>query len=111
MSVSTRDFPKGEGSNVHIIVYVPSTKNVSEKISDAEFKKRVGEAKNFLNRAFGGTTTVKGVGSYTAENGLVQENVALVETFTKKKDYNANDLKIKKGLKDIIDRLVLNIRS
>jgi hypothetical protein len=86
-------------SPIQMAVYVPSS-NFDKKISDAEFQKRIKETYSFLNRAFGGTTRVRGIGSwYNDGNKLVNEKVAIVETFAKIKDYKQAQNKLKAWLK------------
>lgn len=92
------DFPTKQqikNSNpIHLAIYVPSTKNFTEPISSAEFKKRINGTKKFLN-SLGGTTTIRGVGSYNLKGKIISEKVAIVESFAKEKDYNKLDLKLK----------------
>lgn len=97
------DFPnKSElknGSEIHVAIYVPSTKNFTEPISELEFKARINEVVSFLNSSFGGTTKIRGVGSYNLDGKPVEEKVAIVDSYTKSKDYGKVDLKLKQFLK------------
>lgn len=92
-------FPKGRGLNVHIVIYVPSTKNVNQKISENQFKGRIRQTAKFLSSAFGGTTRVRGIGTWLNKKTLVQERIAKVETFTNVRDYKKVQGKIKKWLR------------
>ena len=92
------DFPKKRGNKVHLVIFVPSTKEYDKVITSKEFKNRVKEVSIFLSKLFGGTTRVKGVGSYQLEGKDITEKVVMVETFTTPKKYNLHDLKIKKFL-------------
>lgn len=96
------DFPKGDGSPIHIVIYVPSTRNIDQRISNAEFKKRITETTTFLRKQLGGSTKLVGVGNYRSDErqASVSENVAKIESFTSKVKYDEVDLKIKKWLKN-----------
>lgn len=94
------DFPtkrqQNSANKIHIVIYVPSTKQFSKPVTGREFKKRIRETAKFLNRTFGGTTRISGIGSYTLNEKIIDERVVKVETFTKVKDYHKADLKVKK---------------
>jgi len=63
----------------HLVVLVPSTE-VSKRVKSSG---RVAETQAFLTRTFGGTTTVKSVGTYTARDGrVIKEPISEVETYT-----------------------------
>ena len=86
------DFPKGKGMQTYSAIYVPSTQDVNKKITPREHEKRVDDVRRFMTTKFGGTTTVKGVGSYTSKKGqVVKENVAIVENYSDYKDWKASD--------------------
>ena len=85
----------------HLIVFVPSTKDVDVPISDVEFNKRVKLTSSFLSSLFGGTTKVSGTGAYKSDAGkLVTERVAEVETFTEPSNYELKKGKLHKWLMD-----------
>ncbi len=69
-------------------VYVPSTKNINQKISEAEFKKRVITVRNYMRQNFYGSTSVKGIGNYSDKtNRSVDEKVVRVVNFADDKVY------------------------
>jgi hypothetical protein len=82
----------------HLIVFVPSTKDVDKPISDSEFNKRVKETSSFLSELFGGITKISGTGAYHSKKGLVTERVAEVETFTDPSSYEQKKNKLHKWL-------------
>ncbi len=93
-------FPIGVGSNIHLVIYVPSTKNKSIPLSNVEMRRRVRGVVNYMNKAFGGTTRIVGTGSFMFRGKPIEERVVLVETFTNKKDYRKEQLKIRKYLQE-----------
>ena len=76
---------------VQFSVIVPSTK-LNKKIPRA-FNKRVDSEKRFLDKTFGGDTTVRAVGSFVLKKGkkeiLIKERNAIVESSTTKKVFNS----------------------
>jgi hypothetical protein len=86
-----------EPQNVKVQIYVPSTKH-TVKLDRPTFNRRVEETKAFLNRLFGGTTTTKGGGAWMEGNRLIQEPVAVVESYTTMSKYNRYDFRIIKWL-------------
>jgi hypothetical protein len=65
--------------NCRWAIYVPSTKNVNEKIDNTDEVKRViGE----LSDLFGGATATQAIGGWRCANGeVVVENVTIVYSF------------------------------
>jgi hypothetical protein len=96
MGVKTLDFPKGKGSSYHVVIYVPSTRNVSEKISNAQFQSRIRDTVSFLRKTLGGSTRLAGVGNYYSDKlrRSVSETVAKVESFTTRASYYRYDQEI-----------------
>lgn len=86
----TLDFPKGRGNDIHIQIFVPSTE-LDRKIPQEKFESRIKTTKRFLSNLFGGYTAIRGTGGFTERNRLIQENVAVVETFAKRSDYLKHD--------------------
>lgn len=83
---------------VQMAVYVPST--IKEKrISSSQWRARVNETVRFLNRAFGGTTRVRGIGSWEENKKTINEPVYVVESFAKVRDYTQTQLKLKRWLR------------
>ena len=94
-------FPTIErGLDTHLVIYVPTTKKVTEGISPKEIDRRVGEAVDFLNKTFGGSTRVYGVGSWVNSDtdSRVDENIIKVECFTTIEDYNKAQKDVRKFL-------------
>ena len=88
-------------ARINVVIYVPSTKNVTHKISEAEFKKRINSTVGFLRLSLGGSTTIMGIGNYlSSQYGSVTERVAKVESFIDIQRYNRADLIIKKWLEN-----------
>ena len=77
-------------------IFVPSTK-FDKKISKKQFMNRIKDARSFLNKTFGGTTRLKGVGLWETCNLvhlihlLIEEDVVIVESYSTRKDYLAKD--------------------
>jgi len=93
-------FPESGGSTVHLAVYVPSTKNISDDIGKMAHKKRVLEVVKFLQKTYHGSTRYKAMGNfYSKKLGRdVDEEVTRVETYTTPKDYQNNIKELKKFL-------------
>jgi len=74
--------PVGEPVNnlpVQVSIVVPSTVE-QEQIDRETFEKRVEETKRWFDSKFGGDTTTRGVGGYLADDNLIEEPVAVVES-------------------------------
>lgn len=82
----------------HLVVFVPSTRDVDVPISDSAFDKRVKDTSSILAKFFGGTTKISGTGAYHSKKGLVTERVAEVEIFTEPKVYEAQKDKLHQWL-------------
>jgi len=96
------DFPtpkeRSRANNINLAIYVPSTRKLDKPISSAQFKTRINQVVRFLNNTFGGTTRVRGIGSYNLGSKTISEKVAIVETFTQKVSYDGADIKVKRFL-------------
>lgn len=91
------DFPIEKGNNIKISIIVPSTKDKSHHITKQQFKSRINEVSSFLSKIFGGTTNVTAYGTWVDNKDKgVSEDVVVVETYTNKKTWEANDLIVKK---------------
>lgn len=101
MTEKTLDFPKGESSGIHIIITVPSTKNINQIIPEPQFKKRIMDTVKFLRQTVRGSTRVMGIGNYKSDelNKSVTERVAKVESYTSRTNYYKFDEIIEKWLK------------
>jgi hypothetical protein len=65
-----------------VVFYVPSTKNVGDKLTKSERRALVNRIETAFARAFGGSTSTTGIGSWITENGrLVRESVTLVASY------------------------------
>lgn len=65
-----------------VTFYVPSTKNVGEKLTRSERRALVTRVENVFSQNFGGATSTEAVGSYVAESGkLIRERVTLVTSY------------------------------
>lgn len=77
---------------VQFSVIVPSTK-LNKKITPRAFQKRIDSEKRFMDRTFGGDTTVRAVGSFVLRKGrkdiLIKERNAIVESSTIKRVFNS----------------------
>lgn len=83
-------FPADKGFDIHIAIFVPSTK-YSKKISTQEYHSRVKYAVKKMTGLFFGTTSIKGTGSYTSpDNRVINEEVTIVESFTSAQTYQDN---------------------
>lgn len=97
MSPSRRTVPApdvGEEVNnlpIQVSFVVPSTRG-AEQVSNEHFRKRIKFAKKWFDSRFGGDTTTRAKGGYLAEDELIEEDVAVVEssmsidTYLEKKD-------------------------
>lgn len=90
------DFPKEKGLETYSAIYVPATQDVNKPITKKEHERRANKVRNFLNRRFGGTTSVSAVGSYTDSKGrIIKEPVIKVENFSDYSDYIKHDKEIR----------------
>jgi hypothetical protein len=65
-----------------ITFYVPSTKNVGQKLDARERKALITRVETVFSRAFGGSTSTAGTGCYLANDGsLIRESVTLVTSY------------------------------
>lgn len=87
-------WPSGTGSPVEIKVFVPSTKNKRQPVSQAEFRRRVDSILRKLTNLFGSTTRVSGEGTYNYRKRPISESVVTVETFTDHETYRKNQSKL-----------------
>lgn len=92
--ILAKEFPKEKGLNYSASIFVPSTLR-DKPISKKKFAERVKETKAFLNKSFGGSTTVRSVGSFTDSKGrIINENIAVVTAHTDKKGYGKGNSKV-----------------
>jgi len=78
-----------------IAVYVPSTKNVDENISESELKERIEEVESYLAETFGGFTSSEKIGGYfSSKNTVVKEKIIPVTAFATEESFNVNKTKL-----------------
>lgn len=76
-------------------IFVPSTQNVSKKVSKRVFSKRIRDNERVFAKLFGGATNVNATGAYLSRRGkLIQEKIGIVESFTNKKTYKKDRPKV-----------------
>lgn len=80
-----------------VIIYIPSTKNVNEKMTEEEHLKYVHYCMIKFTDLFGGSTAQKAFGSYySEEKGYIFENVtkvySLTNELTKEKEKEIEEL-------------------
>lgn len=69
--------------NHKIVIWVPSTVNGNQPAPPELIAKWVRAAKILMSGLFGGFTTYNGQGGwYSPTNGLVEENVTIIQSFT-----------------------------
>lgn len=95
------DFPKGNGNNVYIAIYVPSTQGINKRVPTKKFRKRIKQVVDFLRKELGGTTRIAGIGNYYSDElkKPVEEKIAKVESFTTVSNYYKADKRIRSFLK------------
>lgn len=71
------------GLGHYVSIYVPSTRNKTQRISASAFGKRVRSIELYMSRRFGGETTIPTSGGYFLKKGqFVREPVKIVKSFT-----------------------------
>jgi hypothetical protein len=102
MGKKNHDWPILKGSSIRVAVYVPDTKNVSTRIKHEEHVARAREIEKFMRKKFGGTTTIKGMGTWKFKDcpkGVCIDNHLIVESFTNQKKWNKYDEQLIKYIK------------
>jgi hypothetical protein len=85
----------------NFVVYVPSTSDVSDKISPKELDDRVNEVKQYVANTFGGYTETETEGGYKSSKGdIVEEDVVKVSVFSKNKDWKDKEYEVVKKAKE-----------
>ena len=88
---------------IQFSITVPSTK-IDKKITPSAFQKRINSEKRFMDKTFGGDTTVRAVGSFVLtkrkKDILIKEKTAIVESSTTRKVFNSKRKILIKHLKD-----------
>lgn len=75
---------------IQVGIVVPSTRDEDVKISDSAFRKRVETTRKFLDKRFGGDTTIDGSGGYVGGGSLITEETALVVSSTTESEFERN---------------------
>lgn len=100
--VNVLDFPKMKADlNTKIAVYVPDTKGVSQRISKEDHKRRAAEVEQKMRDLFGGTTTIRGLGTWASAScprNVCVDNILLVESFMPEAVWNKHHGEMKKYL-------------
>jgi len=78
---------------IETFTIVPSTKNITEPISNAAFNKRVSQTRRKVRELFGGSTAVKGHGEFRLKGKYVPEKVVIVYSYAQRKDFIKNKQK------------------
>lgn len=68
-------------------ITIPSTKEFDKPLTKPEMQKRIKEVRDFFTEKFHGTTRIRGIGSYEGEQGIVDEDVVVVEAFADAPDW------------------------
>lgn len=86
---------------IQVGIIVPSTR-FNKKVSQQVFKERINETKEFFDKAFGGDTAVKTIGSYydDSRKELIKEDGLLVESSMSLEAYNKNKSDIEQFIKE-----------
>lgn len=95
------DFPSEKGYNVKLSVYVPDTYDVSHRVGDKEHMMRAKETEKKLRDTFGGSTSVKGLGTWKdvdCPGGVCKDNLLIVQSAMMEEDWLKKDNQIKKYL-------------
>src|SRR3989304_8942019 len=86
-------------SSTKITVYVPSTNRKQKFIGYPAFNRRVNLVQNLFTKgkkpipAFGGSTTVKSVGTYEKGKRVIKERIGLVSSYVPKDSLNPKSRK------------------
>jgi len=78
----------------NIKIYIPGTINVNQAIDNSKY---IDMALNLFSGFFGGSTKYKAIGTWISPvNGLIKENIDIVESYCTEKQLNEN-------INDILD--------
>jgi len=91
-----------EGKFVHLpikqAIYVPSTHNIKEKLSNDELVKRVDEVSTYLASLFGGYSVYDLTGGYVTrkmdENSIIKEHFVRVVSFATEQAFKDSQQKL-----------------
>jgi len=73
-----------------VVFYVPSTKNVGQKLTKSERRTLLTRVETLFSKAFGGSTSMQSIGTYIANDGrLIRETITLVTSYHDKETSEA----------------------
>ena len=85
----------------NFVIYVPSTSNVGDKISNEELEERVNEVETYVANEFGGYTETDTDGGYKSTSGeIIEEDIVKVSVFANNDDWNKNESKVVSKVKE-----------
>jgi len=85
----------------NFVIYVPSTSNVGDKISNEELEERVNEVEKYVANEFGGYTETDTDGGYKSTSGeIIEEDIVKVSVFANNDEWNKNESKVVSKVKE-----------
>lgn len=81
-------------SSTRIAIIVPSTTDINKTIPKRVFNRRLRNTARFLTKRFGGTTRIRGTGTFVSsmkKGDIVEEKVGIVESFIPKGTFSKSD--------------------
>lgn len=84
----------------NFVIYVPSTSNVGDRISETELNKRVSEVEKLVAEEFGGFTKTETDGGYKSQSGeIIEEDIVKVSVFSTDKAWEDNEKGLVRAVK------------
>jgi len=84
----------------NFVIYVPSTSNVGDKISDVELNERVSEVEELVANEFGGFTKTETDGGYKSSSGdIIEEDIVKVSVFSTNEAWAKNEKRLVRAIK------------
>lgn len=84
----------------NFVIYVPSTSNVGDKISDVELNERVSEVEELVANEFGGFTKTETDGGYKSSSGdIIEEDIVKVSVFSTNEAWADNEKRLVRAIK------------
>ena len=84
----------------NFVIYVPSTSNVGDKISDIELNERVSEVEELVANEFGGFTKTETDGGYKSSSGdIIEEDIVKVSVFSTNDAWAKNERRLVRAIK------------
>ena len=76
----------------NFVIYVPSTSNVGDRISETELNQRLSQVQNLVADEFGGFTKTETDGGYKSQSGeIIEEDIVKVSVFSTDKAWDENE--------------------